>query len=276
MSVYRPVALPMFCLLAIAVLVACAGRSHSSGTSDPIATGDELYLADHTSVAGFDQISESQIEAAGQTFSIFYGHTSHGSQIVSGLNMLENEDSLYAFNEGAGTVQISEYSDDLGHNGDTSWVPITRQRLDQEGSTINMVVWSWCGGCSDNTVDGIDTYLAAMNRLELDYPDIIFVYMTGHLEGTGVDGNLYARNNQIRAYCETTNKVLFDFADIESYAPDGTYYPDASDACEWCDDWCGENDCLTCDGCAHSHCFNCYLKGKAFWWLLTRLIPEQA
>jgi hypothetical protein len=23
--------------------------------------------------------------------------------------------------------------------------------------------------------------------------------------------------------------------------------------------------------CAHSHCFNCYLKGKAFWWLLARM-----
>jgi hypothetical protein len=95
--------------------------------------------------------------------------------------------------------------------------------------------------------------------------------MTGHLDGTGVDGNLYARNNQIRQYCDENGKVLFDFADIESYYPAGTFYPDETDACNWCYDWCAENDCLECGSCAHSHCFNCYQKGKAFWWLMARL-----
>ena len=43
----------------------------------------------------------------------------------------------------------------------------------------------------------------------------------------------------------TTGKVLFDFADIESYDPAGNYYPNGSDACEWCDDWCAAHpgDC---------------------------------
>ena len=39
----------------------------------------------------------------------------------------------------------------------------------------------------------------------------------------------------------------------------GDYYPDGSDACEWCYDWCAEHECPDC-GCAHSHCFNPGLK----------------
>ena len=71
-----------------------------------------------------------------------------------------------------------------------------------------------------------------MSQLEADYPDVVFIYMTGHLDGTGPDGNLYARNNQIRAFANAHDKILFDFADIESYDPDGQYYPNASDDCD--------------------------------------------
>jgi len=134
-----------------------------------------------------------------------------------------------------------------------------------------VVVWSWCGGCSDNTEAGIAAYLAAMTQLELDYPQVAFVYMTGHLDGTGPDGNLYRSNEQIRAYCQAEDKLLFDFADIESWDPAGVYYPDETDACAWCTDWCAVEPCPDCGGCAHSHCFNCYLKGKGFWWLLARV-----
>lgn len=50
---------------------------------------------------------------------------------------------------------------------------------------VDVVVWSWCGGVSGNTVAGIDAYLGAMAALEADYPDLTFVYMTGHLDGGG-------------------------------------------------------------------------------------------
>jgi hypothetical protein len=145
---------------------------------------------------------------------------------------------------------------------------VTRHYLDSNPDAVDVVMWSWCGGVSDNTVEGINTYLNTMNGLENDYPNIVFVYMTGHLDGTGEDGNLRARNNQIREYCRTNEKVLFDFADIESYDPDGTFYPDDTDACQWCSDWCAEHECPTWSSCAHSHCFNCYLKGKAFWCMM--------
>jgi hypothetical protein len=95
--------------------------------------------------------------------------------------------------------------------------------------------------------------------------------MTAPLDGTGPGGSIYARNNQIRDFVESHDKILFDFADIESFDPDGIYYPFGSDACEWCEQWCADHTCPGCEDCAHSHCFNCYLKGKAFWWLLARI-----
>jgi hypothetical protein len=229
-------------------------------------------VADHNAPPRFSAIPTSVVQQVRSHFTIFYGHTSHGSQILTGMDMLQAQDTAYSFNNPDGSLSVAEVGDDLGTQGDTSWVPITRQYLNQPGNEINLVLWSWCGGVSDNDEEGIATYLAAVSNLELQYPGVTFVYMTGHLDGGGLDGNLYIRNNQIREYCRHNGKVLFDFADIESYAPDGTYYPDESDACAWCSDWCATYDCPDCGGCAHSHCFNCYQKGKSFWWLMAKLI----
>ena len=234
----------------IILLTACGddNKTISSGTSD------SGFIANHQVIDDFENIPAAIIDSVKTGFKIFYGHTSHGSQIITGMNIVREENLSLEFNNGAGTLQIAEYGDDLGHLGDTSWVAPTRERLNQSSYGYNVVVWSWCGGCSDNTVDGINIYLQAMSAMEADYPDVKFIYMTGHLDGTGTDGNLYQRNNQIRAFCRANNKLLFDFADIESYDPDGNYYPDASDACDWCANYYAEHPCPECPSCAHSHC----------------------
>lgn len=64
-------------------------------------------------------------------------------------------------------------------------------------------------------------YLLQMSELERDYPEVMFIYMTGHLNGTGVDSTLNKHNEIIREYCREYHKNLYDFADIESYDPDG-------------------------------------------------------
>lgn len=230
-----------------------------------IATASAALTADHEAADAFTLIPETAFAEIRAGHDFFYGHTSHGSQIMTGLDILAGQDPvLYA------RPSFHEISDDLGHNGDTSWVAPTESYLDTHPD-CNVVMWSWCGGCSDNTEAGIAAYLEAMEGLEAAYGEVLFVYMTGHLDGTGTDGNLYARNDQIREYCELNDKILFDFADIESWDPDGNYYPDETDACNWCYDWCAVEACPGCDGCAHSHCFNCYQKGKAFWWMMARL-----
>lgn len=222
-------------------------------------------VADHTVIADFESIPGDYIQDIIDNFNIYYGHTSHGSQLVTGAQMLQSDTYDFA------SVNLTEPGGDLGHTGDLTWETTTREYLATHPET-NLVIWSWCGGVSDNTSDGIQTYLNAMNQLEIDFPDIVFVYMTGHTDGSGEDGTLRTNNRQIRNFCNQNNKILFDFEDIESWDPSGNYYPDISDDCAWCSTWCESNTCADCEGsCAHSHCFNCYQKGKAFWWMLARI-----
>jgi len=242
----------------------------SGGASRP----STALIADHVAAAQFDRIPASYVQAAHARFHVFFGHTSHGSQIVTGLQMLARQDARFAFNAGAGTLALQEEEGDLGSVWDLpdpQWVEQTRRALERRGNKINIVVWSWCGGVSDNTPEGISAYLAQMAALERQYPSVVFVYMTGHLDGTGRHGNLWARNDQIRNHCRARGRVLFDFADIESYDPQGNLHADGTDWCEWCEAWCRTHSCPSCDECAHSVCFNCYQKGRAFWWLLARL-----
>lgn len=98
-------------------------------------------------------------------------------------------------------------------------------------SSTNQVVLSWRGGAAYTTESGVNAYLDKMNALETDYSAVKFIYMTGHLVGSEINGNLFARNDQIRGYCLANGKTLFDFAYVESYDPDWVFYPDDSNVC---------------------------------------------
>jgi hypothetical protein len=238
-------------------------------------------IADHTVISQFSQIPQTYLNAAKNNLRFSYGHTSHGSQIISGMNYWYTQNSQLAFVTN-GTIQsgylsIADYtpSGDLGNPDYTTWATLTRTYLNGTGSNRNTVMWSWCGEISAQSQTQLQAnYLTLMPTLEQDYPNVTFIYMTGHLEGSGPSGSLYQRNNQVRDYVRQNNKVLFDFADIESYDPAGNYYPNESDACSWCTTWCQTHpaDCATLPtDCAHSHNFNCKLKSQAFWWLAARL-----
>ncbi len=243
-----------------------------TGDVEDQAGGTGAIIANHLAATAFDSIPASTIQSVQSNYRIWYGHTSHGSQILTGMQMIQSEDERFAFNAGPGSLSVQDDgSVDLGHGGDLAWVGMTQGVLDRPDNDVNVVMWSWCGGASDNTEAGITAYLNAMNQLETQYPNVVFIYMTGHLDGTGATGNLYARNRQIRDYCRAHGKTLFDFADIESYDPAGDYYPDGTDACEWCTAWATTHTSPACEDCAHSHCFNCYRKGRAFWWMMAQL-----
>ncbi len=264
-----------------------------------IPTHTNAIIIDHNST-NISEIPTTYIEKAKNTFKIAYGHTSHGSQLTTGMQTLRNEyGDLYAFSSnGENGLYYNEdlLYGDLGHNGDLDWADQTRDLLNDNTNNINMVMWSWCGGQSDNTEEGVNTYLNEMNKLEQEYPNVTFIYMTGHLDGTGEDGNLHKRNEQIRNYVKEHNKILYDFADIESYDPSGTTnfmtllatdgndYDKNGDGNPWGDgnwstEWCSanpESDLCTSNSCAHSTSLNCNLKGRAFWYMLARLAGWQA
>ncbi|MCP4581074.1 MAG: T9SS type A sorting domain-containing protein [candidate division Zixibacteria bacterium] len=251
-------------ILIVALMIFTGGISSQS-----LAAG---LIVDHTFANYWQDIPDSTIANIIANNRVYYVHTSHGSQINSGSTEVNQVDSRFPDINYYPNQIIHDVGDDLGYDGDTSWAAPTRSWLNSHPE-CNIVMYSWCGGASYNTESGINIYLNKVSDLEDDYPNVTFVYMTGHLDGTGPSGNLYIRNNQIRDYCSANGKVLFDFADIESWDPDGNYYPNESDACNWCDDWCDDpdNECDLSCYCAHSHCFNCFRKSCAWWVMMSCL-----
>jgi len=269
--------------LALPLLIGCAAPKLNPVQS---AIRSEPIIIDHSCTA-IDQIPDQWIEKAKTDFGISYGHTSHGSQIVSGMEALQAQNSRYAFGSYSSksvlTLFDREPRGDLGNPDRTTWAQRTRDLLEAGWGDTNIVMWSWCGQVSSATREDIETYLLLMDQLERDYPQVVFIYMTGHLDGTGEAGNLHARNDQIRAFCRSNNKILYDFADIESYDPDGNEYLTqyADDGCNyemqghaknWADEWCLANpDQCSLYSCAHSNALNCDQKARAFWCMMARL-----
>ena len=251
-----------------------------------------------------DSIPPAYLDSVRTRFRIGYGHTSHGSQLITGW------EALRAFPGGKFTftstssglhqgVFLNDYwpspagGADLGAGGDLTWRNATRTMLNNATNDRNVVIWSWCGGVSSNTTAGIDAYLTAMDSLEKQYPGVRFIYMTGHLDGSGSAGTLAQMNSRIRQYCTSHGKLLFDFADIESYSPGSSqsvmtlmaddncdYDSDANGSRDknWAATWVAANPTTrlaslasACGSCAHSQQLNCVLKGTAFWWLLARM-----
>ncbi|MBN1797101.1 MAG: hypothetical protein JW822_00895 [Spirochaetales bacterium] len=248
-------------------------------------------LTDHT-CTDIALIPSKLIADAKAALHIAYGHTSHGSQLTTGMSGLAAwKGELYAWNEGGagGALDVDDYfvSGDLGNPDFTTWADRTRTYLDNPlNADVNVVIWSWCGQVSTASAASINTYLALMNQLEIDYPQVTFVYMTGHLDGQCLEGTLHQRNQQIRDYCRQHDKFLYDFADIESYNPDGAYfgdlYPDdncdydgdgsppRSETGNWALEWQNTHtqnvDWYDCSS-AHSQPLNANLKAYAAWWL---------
>ncbi len=267
----------------------------------PAMTFAQSIIINHNNT-DFNSLNKSKVEQCISKLKVAYQHTSHGSQLVTGLNALEKfNSSIYTYVNDSYNLKTGAFfndyampdAGDLGHSGDINWATATETLLSNPECDKNVIMWSWCGGCSDNTVEGINTYLNKMSELEAKYPNVTFVYMTGHLDGSGKDGNLNAINTIIRDFCAANNKVLFDFADIESYAPNGTdnlMEKYANDACEydsngdsntdanWADQWIAANPtesialmATDCEECAHSHKLNCIRKGIATWNLLSAI-----
>jgi hypothetical protein len=272
----------------------------------PRLAGDRII--DHR-CTDLSAIPAPYIQNAKNTLCIAYGHTSHGYQITHGMDVLDafmGGTGLYTWNNdgsgGALELRNTPFSgaEDLGNPDRISWESATRTYLTAH-TEINVIIWSWCGQV-DGTEEEINTYLTLMNGLETDYPDVRFIYMTGHLNGTGLEGNVHLRNEQIRDFCRVNNKWLYDFADIETYDPDGIYYGDRypTDGCNydfdndggtsqtgdpalptgndrnWAIDWQDSHpegpggDWYDCEA-DHTQPLNANRKAYAAWWLWARL-----
>jgi len=224
-------------------------------------------------------------------FVVHYSHTSHGSQVLSGLKWLESMDPKFnvAIRE-SGTVALPgdtsalRIYDGNNYSGDTYITPEMywetkdgRQHTRSVANTgwFDFSLWTWCGQMSYYSNAQVQFYIDKLNKLDSKYPDMRFIYYTGHTDGSPPGSKLWRHNNMVRNYVKTYKKVLFDFADIESYEPDGKFHSKATDSCKWCAKWCAAHpsnfECKNLPSCAHSHGLQCTLKAQAFWWLMARL-----
>ena len=301
----RPAGLHVFLAAAMLVSgpVACHDKAPTSpsppqpSTPAPAPAGPTpvrtTILVNHATIL-LDRIPMEWTERARAQLHIAYGHTSHGSQLVTGMTgLVAFRGPAYAFRSG-GTGGALDLRDtpfsgaaDLGNPDRSAWATATRAYL-RANPDINVVMWSWCGQVSNASAGDIDTYLSLMAALEAEFPQVRFVYMTGHLDGTGLTGALHVRNEQIRQWCRQSGRVLYDFADIETWDPDGRYFGDRvpNDACDydsngdgrrdrnWAVDWQTSHtrgvDWFDCPS-AHSQPLNANMKAYAAWWLFARL-----
>lgn len=225
---------------------------------------------------------------------IHYAHTSHGSQILTGLKWLEEQDPKYNVSiiasglvtQPSDTTAMGFY-DGNNYSGTTYITPeMYWETLDGIQHTQSVVatgwfdisLWTWCGQMSDYSVTQVETYMAVLDQFERDYAPLRTVYYTGHTDGSTPGSTLWRNNDLVRSYAQDHGKALFDFADIESYDPAGTFYPTASDGCSWCATWCSNHptsfECQNYEqmsDCAHTHKLQCALKAQAFWQLMARM-----
>lgn len=296
-------------LIFVLIITACDGGLNQPGLNllpDADASPDGR-IADHSVIneLRLGRISEAKIQAAKEKLHIAYGHTSHGSQITTGMSGLtafanggglktDYSADLFSYNAGGsgGALDLREgggYSSghlelDAGYY--PSWVNETQDFLnDSDYNSYNVIMWSWCGQVSGKSEQAmIDEYLEPMSAFEAAHPEIVFIYMTGHLDGTGEEGNLHLRNEQIRDYCSANNKWLFDFADIETHDPDGESYMalNVNDACDynggnWAAEWQARHtedlDWYSCSS-AHSQPLNANMKAYAAWWIFSEIAAQ--
>ena len=249
-------------------------------------------------------IPDTWIEQAKKKLHIAYGTASHGSQLVFGMGGIDaflGSSSKYAFNTGGsgGALDFRSYvgnfgglnlatSIELDHNQNTCWTcwnTATRAYLSATPD-INVIMWAWCWGVNDGPAR-VTNYLATMEALEKDFPDVRFVYMTGRTCAVGAYGTYDAEGNRtIRNFCVTHGKILYDFYDIECHDPDSNSYADRQPDealnydsngdgvrdSNWGTAWQNANPekWFVCES-PHSQPITANMKAYAAWWLWARL-----
>ena len=258
-------------------------NNNGNGNGDDGTTPASGFIIDHT-CTDISSIPDEWIQEVKDRFSIHYAHTSHGEQIVAGLRRLSggnnaaglsfSHDSQYNFYHaycqvpsGQNGMRIMDgqqidycetyvtpdlyWESDYGRN-------ITRSVL--RDFNVNVSLWAWCSQQDYYSQSETREYLDRMAELEAEYPDVTFIYMTGNAQGE--EQNRVDRNNQIREYCRSNNKFLFDFADLDCWYNGEQHTVNGIPM---------EHPQYHGDEEGHTTFQSCENKGRAFWWLMARL-----
>ncbi|MHA1770086.1 MAG: hypothetical protein ACTSX2_04045 [Candidatus Thorarchaeota archaeon] len=239
-------------------------------------------IIDHNNI-DISRIPGQYIDAAQAHVKFHYAHTSHGGQITIGLERIESANATFSFalesnllptedgalcmydgNDGHGYITPDLYWQ--GESGQT----ITHNTLNNNPA-LNFSMWSWCTQLNSYSEAQVQEYLDTMSSFESTHPGVTFIYMTGNAQTGSEEGyNRYLRNEQIRNYCKTHNKVLFDFADLDSWSngDQATYEYTVDDSTYTIPI---EHPDFHGNEVAHTTYSSCEQKGRAFWWMVAML-----
>jgi hypothetical protein len=224
-----------------------------SPTSVPTLLPEGFVVANHNSVALFDQIPTQYREAAANLH-MLYIDASVGMNISLGLDCLstpstsassyckrwEHVDDNYS-------VSPSEFVWPGTHNRSNwvyqTWVENCSTWDEKVGCFMNMVrplmnqyqvvsyqfsyldvyagssIADMPGGFFDNNPNLLDVY--DLETFEAQNPGKVFIYWTTSLARSNGTDTSTQFNEMMRQYAIDNNRVLFDVADILSYTPDG-------------------------------------------------------
>ncbi|MBN1434061.1 hypothetical protein JW921_04825 [Candidatus Fermentibacterales bacterium] len=248
------------------------------------AASAQPVIIDHTCEA-LDLIPMSWIQTVQSTMKLHYAHTSHGSQLTTGVERIEDDDPDYDVEIGycylpdaPGALCIFD-----GQEAETYITPelyweskegmdYTRAVLNNNPE-INTSMWCWCCQLDYYGEGQVQAYLDSMCVLESEFPAVTFVFMTGNAQAEDGDGyNRHQRNEQIRDFCVANDRVLFDFADLDCW----WFNPDTE---EWehhtysygGTDIPSEHPQFYGDEAGHTTFESCEQKGRALWWMMAVL-----
>jgi hypothetical protein len=242
------------------------------------------YTVNHNHVE-LDDIPLEWIDSVIVNMKMHYAHTSHGGQLTTGLLRIEASDPGYSIAIGSGYLpnEGDAFCIFDGQESETYITPElywqTSQGMDytravlNNNPDINVSMWSWCCQMDGYTEEQVSAYLDSISALEQEFPDIVFVYMTGNAQATGASGyNRYQRNQQVRQYCTDHDKILFDFADLDAWY----YDPNSGEWDQETYDYNGtivpvEHAEFNGNEAGHTTYESCEQKGRAVWWLMAIL-----
>jgi len=224
------------------------------------------------------RIPAQWIAAVKANLKIHYAHTSHGDQMLLGLDIVETEhpefDSYYlncVLPIDANSMCVLNGNPEAGGNTCETYVTPELYWQEQNGidwvnaiipaTDVNVSMWMWCTQQDGNSYETTQHYLDTINTLETTNPGVIFIYCTGPSDDA--NANRRDRNQQVRAYCIANNKWLFDFEDIETWYGGAQYTEGGIPTRDphYGDDGYG----------GHTNQANCRNKGIAYWWLMAMI-----
>ncbi|OGX44769.1 MAG: hypothetical protein A3G38_02935 [Omnitrophica WOR_2 bacterium RIFCSPLOWO2_12_FULL_51_8] len=234
---------PIFKLIILAATILAAATQ---------AQAEDSSTVDYVSLAQFEALSLSQIQAAAAVKTMFR-HASVGSNVNDGLNALATSNAAY------NRANFSFQS-----RGNPGWQAKIQDLIDQTRTQLaNFSVFSMKFCYVDGAAD-VNAYIQAMENLESTYPLKKFMWWTMPTTTSGVG---QAFNTALRTYAASHNKLLLDIASIESHRADGSACTNAGREC-----LCAE---YTTDG-GHLNPAGAQRVAKGFWVMMAKLSGASA